>query len=52
MIRLLVETIEGDRYPFSPRIRILAKFGELGPQPPTPEERDPARRPRTQRPRR
>jgi hypothetical protein len=47
----LTEAIENDRYPLSPRIRllraILAKFGELGPappppaRPPAPEERDP-----------
>jgi hypothetical protein len=53
LLNLLTEAIEGDRYPLSPRIRllrgILAKFGELGPappppaRPPTPEERDPAR---------
>jgi hypothetical protein len=48
-LNVLVEAIEADRYPFSPRIRllrqILAKFGELAPappppaRPPTPEER-------------
>jgi hypothetical protein len=66
---LLIEIIESDRYPMSPRIRllqaILGKCGEVGglspeltarlrrhmpPPPPaqwpTPEERDPARRPR------
>jgi hypothetical protein len=51
-----MEAIEADRYPLSPRIRllwqILAKFGEMGPKPPpparppTPEERDPWRAPR------
>jgi len=45
-----------DRYPLSPRIQIfrgiLAKFGPIAPaspppaRPPTPEERDPSRRPR------
>jgi len=45
-----------DRYPLSPRIQtlrgILAKFGQIAPaplsaaKPPTPEERDPSRRPR------
>jgi hypothetical protein len=62
LLNLLMETIENDRYPFSPRIQllraILAKFGELAPappppaRPPTPEKRDPRRRPRAQRPRR
>jgi hypothetical protein len=56
LLNLLTETIENDRYPLSPRIRtlrdILAKFGPMGPaprppaRPPTPEERDPRRRPR------
>jgi hypothetical protein len=56
LLNLLMETIEADRYPFSPRIQllrqILAKFGEMGPKPPpparspTPEERDPGRTPR------
>jgi hypothetical protein len=36
--RLLIETIEADRYPLSPRIRrlrqILAKFAPMGPAPP------------------
>jgi hypothetical protein len=46
LLNLLVETIDrGDRYPLSPRIRvlraILAKFGAPAPKPPTPEERDP-----------
>ena len=35
LLNLLVDTIEADRYPMSPRIRllreILAKFGEIGP---------------------
>ena len=62
LLNVLIEAIEADRYPLSPRIRllrqILAKFGELAPaqpppaRPPTPEERAPGRRPRTQRPRR
>jgi hypothetical protein len=62
LLNLLIDTIEADRYPMSPRIRllqaILAKCGEVGglpPElaarvrryaPPPPEERDPARRPR------
>jgi hypothetical protein len=56
LLSLLVETIEADRCPFSPRIRvlrdILAKFGEMAPKPPpparppTPEERNPERAPR------
>jgi hypothetical protein len=51
LLNLLTETIENDRYPLSPRIRILrgvlAKFDPMGPAPsppagpPTPEERDP-----------
>ena len=40
LLNLLVETIENDRDPPSPRIRllrqILAKFGELVPAPPPP----------------
>jgi hypothetical protein len=53
LLNLLIDTIEPDRYPFSPRIRVLrdipAKFGEMGPKPPPParlptaEERDPNR---------
>src|SRR5215472_1860665 len=53
---LLTKTIENDRYPLSPRVRvlrgILAKFSPTAPAPPpparqpTPEERDPSRRPR------
>jgi hypothetical protein len=68
LLNVLIDTIEADRYPMSPRIRllqaILGKCGEIGglspelaarlrrymPPPPaqwpTPEERDPARRPR------
>jgi hypothetical protein len=68
LLNLLIDTIEADRYPRSPRIRllreILGKCGEVGGLPPelaarlrrygppptarlpTPEERDPARRPR------
>jgi hypothetical protein len=38
LLNLLVDTIEGDHYPMSPRIRllrgILAKFGEVGGLPP------------------
>jgi hypothetical protein len=50
LLNLLTETIEADRYPLSPRIRmprlILAKFGPMAPapppaRPPTPEERAP-----------
>jgi hypothetical protein len=62
LLNLLTETIESDRYPFSQRVRtlrgILAKFGPMAPAPPpparrpTPEERDPSRRPRPGRPRR
>ena len=37
LLNFLTETIEADRYPLSPRIRllrqILAKFGEMGPKP-------------------
>jgi len=53
---LLTKTIENDRYPLSPRVQVLrgifAKFGQIAPAPPppaklpTPEERDPSRRPR------
>jgi hypothetical protein len=60
LLNLLVEVIEADRYPLSPRISmlraILAKFGPMGPappppaRPPTPEERDPRRRPRSKPP--
>jgi hypothetical protein len=57
LLNLLVDTIEADRYPMSPRIRllreILAKFGELGGLPPELAQRlrryassPPARRPR------
>jgi hypothetical protein len=55
LLNLLVETIEADKFPLSPRVQILrailAKFGPLGPappspaRPPTPEERDPRRAP-------
>src|SRR6516165_7232227 len=38
LLNLLVDTIEADRYPMSPRIRllreILRKFGEIGPASP------------------
>jgi hypothetical protein len=38
LLNLLVDTIETDRYPLSPRIRllreILGKFGEMGSVPP------------------
>ncbi|MBV8525698.1 MAG: hypothetical protein JOY71_26900 [Acetobacteraceae bacterium] len=55
LLNLLTETIENDRYPLSPRIQtlrgILTKFGSRAPappppaRPPTPDERDPSRRP-------
>jgi hypothetical protein len=55
--KLLADAIEYDRYPLSPRVqtlrRILAKFEPMTPQPPpparppTPEERDPNRAPRS-----
>jgi hypothetical protein len=57
LLNLLTRTIAVDRYPFSPRVRvlrdILAKFGPMAPppappaRPPTPEEREPSRAPRT-----
>jgi hypothetical protein len=57
LLNLLTQTIDNDRYPLSPRIQtlrsILAKFGPMAPappppaRPPTPEERDPSRRPRS-----
>jgi hypothetical protein len=56
LINLIVEAIEADKFPLSPRVQILrailAKFGPMGPappppaRPPTPEERDPRRAPR------
>jgi hypothetical protein len=57
LLNLLVDTIEADRYPLSPRIRllraILDKFGEMGPLPPELAQNlrryappPPARRPR------
>ena len=62
LLNLLTETMEADRYPLSPRIRVLRgilhKFGPMGPAPPpparrpTPEERDPNRAPRQARRRR
>lgn len=30
MLDVLIETIEAARYPYSPRVRVLTKFGELG----------------------
>jgi hypothetical protein len=57
LLNLLTETIGADRYPVSLRVQvlraILAKFGPFGSAPPaqpgpTPEERDPRRRPRAQ----
>ena len=57
LLNLLTQTIDNDRYPLSPRIQtlrgILAKFGPMAPAPPPParpptlEERDPSRRPRS-----
>jgi hypothetical protein len=57
LLNLLTQTIEYDRYPLSPRIRtlrgILAKFGPMAPpppppaRPPTPQERNPLRAPRS-----
>jgi hypothetical protein len=61
LLRLLNRAIEDDRYPLSPRIRVFrnirAKLPGAPPEPPparppTPEERDPAHRPRSGRPRR
>jgi hypothetical protein len=56
LLNLLVDTIEADRYPMSPRIRllreILGKFSEIGSAPPEVAEKfrryapsPPARRP-------
>jgi hypothetical protein len=57
LLNLVTKTIENDRYPLSPRIQtlrgILTKFGPMAPAPPPPakpptaEERDPNRRPRS-----
>jgi hypothetical protein len=57
LLNLLTKTIENDRYPLSPRIQtlrgILTKFGPMAPAPPPParpptaEERDPNRGPRS-----
>ena len=57
LLNLLTQTIDNDRYPLPPRIQtlrgILAKFGPMAPappppaRPPTPEECDPSRRPRS-----
>ena len=58
LLRELNNIIENDRYPLSPRIRVLrgirAKFPTAPSppppaRPPTPEERDPRRRPRSGR---
>jgi hypothetical protein len=55
LLRELLDIIEADQYPLSPRIRVLggicAKFAAAPPtpqpaRPPTLEERDPRRRPR------
>jgi len=54
LVTLLTQTIEDDRYPFSPRIRalrrILAKLSPAAPPPPpkTPRQRAPNRQPRAQ----
>jgi hypothetical protein len=56
LLRLLIDAIENDRYPLSPRIRLLcgirAKVPMAPPDPPTarppaPEEREPRRAPRS-----
>jgi hypothetical protein len=61
LLRELNAIIDNDRYPLSPRIRTLrgirAKFPAAPPdpppaRPPTLEERNPSRRPRSGRPRR
>jgi hypothetical protein len=61
LFSLLNRAIDNDRYPLSPRVRTLrgirAKFPAAPPEPPparppTPEERSPARAPRSGRPRR
>jgi hypothetical protein len=63
LLNLLVDAIEADKYPLSPRVQllrqILAKFGEIGgpappppARPPTPQEQDPHRSPRGGRRRR
>ena len=61
LLNLLTDAIENDRYPLSPRIRVLrgirAKLPGAPPQPPSarpaaPEERSPGRAPRAGRPRR
>jgi hypothetical protein len=61
LLSLLNRAIDDDRYPLSPRIRLLrdirAKLPGAPPEPPpakppTPQERDPGRRPRSGRPRR
>jgi len=61
LLSLLNRAIDRDRYPLSPRIRVLrgirAKLPGAPPQPPSarpaaPEERSPGRAPRAGRPRR
>jgi hypothetical protein len=61
LLSLLNGAIADDRYPLSPRIRLLrgirTKFAGAPPEPPparppTPEERSPGRAPRSGRPRR
>jgi len=56
LLKLLTEKIEGDRYPLSPRVRVLRSIRDrlpgappTGPaaRPITREERDPNRAPRT-----
>ena len=61
LLNLLVETVEAEKFPLSPRVQILrailAKSGPMAPapspptRPRTPEEREPGRAPRY-RPRR
>jgi hypothetical protein len=56
LLKLLTEKIENDRYPLSPRIRVLRSIRDKLPgappaapaaRPVTPDERDPSRAPRT-----
>ena len=46
LLNVLIDTIEADRYPRSPRIRLLreiiAKFGGMGPVPPRPRAEAPS----------
>jgi hypothetical protein len=61
LLSLLNRAIDDDRYPLSPRVRTLREIRAKFPaaprepppaRPPTPEERSPARAPRSGRPRR